>query len=1036
MGSPLEQAGATREPSEYAALSMDRAITGLWTQRSPLRDADVPYLYGKFYSASRFDSLIDGINREVSAELTYRRRPGSSVYNSNTFPAINSFYSYKRINSGVEIVRVIADGADGVIYDATAGHKAAIHTKAAGAGKARFQGVNTALYFCDGVENLKLLEPASWSAQTSLATTQYAVGTTVIDSNSNIEYLAMVNVGTVTNVALTGKVVAVTLSSNEVVPGMSFSVNVGTATFLNGKLLICTAVASGVVFAFFDHVDYVSAADTGSATTTDVGTLATTGGSMPTWALSYGNPTADGASMWINFGEPLFDWGKAAPSMAPNIAPIGDCLMVFWRPFTKQPALANTLLDSNGFAWVGGGGVTGGMLPKFAQPIISGGAVILGKLKDGSVNWTQGAWLGTTVSYIAPSHSPWQTAVTPLNVSTAGLANGDYCVDSNGNLEQAIGGSGPTGGSEPTWNTTYGGTTADNGLTWINRGPFLALSFQGRQYGYAYHEIDGSVSTLSTLSPSTNAVIEGVQVSGGYSLNLAVDAVWIFHTPDGTTTPLFLASIPNNTAGGTWTFNDELTDFALNAFIIGPQNEANNPPPLGMTAPLYHLGRIAAIYQNGVIMSGGPNTLVGNGNTAFPPANFFPIPEQPIRLFATITNAGPGLLVWGRANIYVILGQGTASNPFQSASIYMAGCGITNYDAVTQIGSTFYAFGNTALVDGKLVGKAFSLDPGAGYVEYGFPIGDQFANVTTGAGGKIPNSSVPLGYLYNPSSTFVTWAELGSGDTALYVADGSVGWFRYSPIASPESGFLWSPRAAIVGGTSAVQGVETQPGVTQLLIGPAAELTGQGTVNFSSLILTWTGGPKFTAAMVGQTVTLVGGGATSAAILGFISPTQLQLGAFLLSATTVTWSIGIPGPILFRDSAVNADWASGTYNSYPSYDVKGCIQLCLSGEVGEIAHVHVVSAAEGARPSVGLLFGEALATTAAPFAWYDRTCTEPPNLPPSQSLYSDRYTMLQNGVTPKCLFFQLGMDYGTQNFADETLMFSIFGAKYAERREQ
>jgi hypothetical protein len=28
------------------------------------------------------------------------------------------------------------------------------------------------------------------------------------------------------------------------------------------------------------------------------------------------------------------------------------------------------------------------------------------------------------------------------------------------------------------------------------------------------------------------------------------------------------------------------------------------------------------------------------------------------------------------------------------------------------------------------------------------------------------------------------------------------------------------------------------------------------------------------------------------------------------------------------------------------------------------------------------------------------------------------------------------MDYGTQNFPDETLMFSVYGAKYAERRQQ
>src|SRR5580658_2378401 len=99
MTSPLQAAGAVSEPSEYAALSMDRAITGLWTQRSPLRDAAVPYLQVKFYSASRFDSLIDGLNREVTARLTTQRRPGLSIYNSAAWPSIASFYSYKWIQN-------------------------------------------------------------------------------------------------------------------------------------------------------------------------------------------------------------------------------------------------------------------------------------------------------------------------------------------------------------------------------------------------------------------------------------------------------------------------------------------------------------------------------------------------------------------------------------------------------------------------------------------------------------------------------------------------------------------------------------------------------------------------------------------------------------------------------------------------------------------------------------------------------------------------------------------------------------------------
>ena len=1080
MASPLEQAGAVREPSEYAALTMDRAITGLWTQRSPLRDADVPYLYGKFYGASRFDSLLDGINREVTARLTYQRRPGSSPYNTNLFPAANSFYSYKRISSGSEVVRVLLDGVDGVIYDATAGQKSTVFTKSAGAGKARFQGINTALYFSDGVENKKWLQPSPWVAQLTEAVTQYAIGTTILDSNGKLEYLASFGVGTVINVAVTGGVAILTFDSAffNVTQGMSFTMaGLTPASFLNGKLLFAQSVEpSGgnfIVTAQFPFPNYASASDSAEATTTDVGTLAITGPTQPVWATGVGASTTDNFSTWVNYGVPLYDWGPPdAPLQAPTVATLPELVfgypyygLTFWQPLTAAADLtsfgAPTILDSNGFvrsASFSAGAQTGPTLPTFVAPYLAptgNVATISGSTtttvlsfqlntpltQDGGVTWQLNLWLGTNpLGYIPQSPQPWQASTKAVGVGGGSTLGGDCCIDSNGNLQiiKSWTGSGAaeTGGSAPAWATDFGATTTDNNLTWLNVGPFFPTAYQGDQWGYAYHCIDQSVSTLSPLTLQSSPLIAGALIGGVGSANPTCDSIWIFRTPSGQSVPIFEAQIANPGGGNAWTFNDFYQDSNLIPELVGPQGEQNNPPPLGATAPFYHLGRMWLIYQNTVICSGGPNVLVGNGNTSFAPLSSFPIPEQPIRLTATITSEGPALLIWGRANRYIILGAGTPSSPFQSAALYAAGGGILSYDALCQRGSTFYTFGATSLVGGNLVGKVLSMDPGAGEVELGFPIGDQFENVTTGAGGQNPNVNVPLGYLYNPANTFVTWAELGSGDTALYVSDGSVGWFRCSPVTSPETGFLWSPRAALVAGTSAVQCLETQPGVWQLLIGPSGTIVGEGTL--ANNVLTWTGGPQFNSGMVGGTITLIAStGSTSCAVTGFVSATELHLGVtFPPTPIAVSWSIPQNGPILFRDSTVNGDYYGSGYVAYPSYDVKGCIQLCLSGEVGEIAHVHVVSQPQGARPQIGLLFGEILPTAAAPFSWYSRTCSEPPNLPESQSCYSDRYTMLSKGVTPKCLFFQLGMDYGTQNFPDELLMFSVYGAKYAERKQQ
>jgi hypothetical protein len=128
----------------------------------------------------------------------------------------------------------------------------------------------------------------------------------------------------------------------------------------------------------------------------------------------------------------------------------------------------------------------------------------------------------------------------------------------------------------------------------------------------------------------------------------------------------------------------------------------------------------------------------------------------------------------------------------------------------------------------------------------------------------------------------------------MYVADGSIGWFRMSMVSPPESGILWSPRAAILGGTSAVQNVETAPGVFNLLIG--------------------------------------GNGAAEA------HPS----------------SCARQSP---PDSPIRITTA-GRRAAYPAWDVKGVNLLNPTGEITEVAHIGTKSLAVGARPKVSVLLGE------------------------------------------------------------------------------
>ena len=1041
MSSAYESAGAAREPSEYATLVMDRAITGLWTQRSPLRDANVPYLYEKFYSAGRFDSMIDGLNREISAALTWKRAPGSSVYNSNTFPGCNSFYPWSFIQNNVEQVRVIYDGKDGNIYDATAGQKTTLFAKSAGAGPAYFQGVNTELFFGDGVDLKKILRSAkTWSAANT-----YTVGDFIIDSNGRIQSFQAQAVNlTITSIQNVQKTMCgntsawfwiITFSSNVPIVPSNYAINfsgITHYTLLNGTNQIYRNLPQGwnfnlnanqIAIASTSGIAYPDTADTGTAAmwqqynAQGVALTGVSGGTQPTWSGAQYGTTQDGTVgtgvTWKCYGTPVQNWTPAAPVSAPTIVP-GNSVN-YWRPNTIMSFAyyGATIIDANGQyqVLVSYGGQTGNLPPIWSTKL--GGLT----QNDGSCTWRN---IGTPASWVqnwqynesdviildSNGNLQWATGLGSgpitavfLENGGTGFSNNDICGIAGGNggevkvtsvtsgvvgsitlyspgsgytssgsvatYDYSHSGSGmtitttagyQTGASQPTWATTLGATTVDNQITWTCLGPGTQLINGNVQYVTAYHSIDGSVSTAS---PPLNVLYGALGPAGGLlqqvtftgSSDTQVDQIYLFRTAQGQATLVFCDSIPNPGASSVL-YYDVIADTstvgnqALVPTLQAPIADFGNAPPKGMIAYAFHLQRVWGIVGNNVYYSATPFTAIaGNSYTQFPPLNYIPFPEQIIKL-RPITLANGGILAYGTKNVYVILGTGTASNPFY-ATVYMANVGLLGYWAEDVVGTTPWVFTSK--------NKFMALDPGGGYKEYGYPIGDQFLNVTTG----MQNT----GAIYSAAGTYVSWHEQSSGDTGVYVADGAYGWFRLSPVSAPEDGFVWSPRRIIQGGTSAVQSVEVSPGITNLLIAPASS-----------------------------------------------------------------------GPILKRDAMVSAD--NGT--AFESYMTMGNIVLCQSGEVAEIAHIALKSTAiNGAtKPVVSILLGETSASAAMPFDVLSITSADPPNLPASTTLWSDRYTALQNGKTPKCDNFQLNIDYGAQAYADELLNFSIYGAKHAERRQQ
>jgi hypothetical protein len=112
MANLLEQHGArpsNKEP-KWVPLFVDRAFTGLFTQRAALHDpSDLGTL--KFYGG-RPDSLWMGSNIELTNRLTLQRRPGLSQFSGAVYPtAPDRAYSFELINSTIQVI--VDTGATG-----------------------------------------------------------------------------------------------------------------------------------------------------------------------------------------------------------------------------------------------------------------------------------------------------------------------------------------------------------------------------------------------------------------------------------------------------------------------------------------------------------------------------------------------------------------------------------------------------------------------------------------------------------------------------------------------------------------------------------------------------------------------------------------------------------------------------------------------------------------------------------------------------------------------------------------------------------
>jgi hypothetical protein len=564
------------------------------------------------------------------------------------------------------------------------------------------------------------------------------------------------------------------------------------------------------------------------------------GGSTPSWTIGgYGTKTTDGTVVWVNVGIAQ-TWAASTKWYLP---PAG-----FAPPTSSQPYGGASVIDTNvvrDVEFAINSGISGSSEPTW--PTGTPGYV---DDNGSSFSLSSVSVSGGTATY----HGTGLSTLAGKELIIAGFTN----AGNNGYFVPLT----ATGTTFTVATTSQvnesASATASTGLIWFNEGPYSAnsLAWQfGFAYSYSYksrslldyYSVDvpgtsappippgllaplpaptgsltGDVSSAAPVTQITGSNTGAViTIQGPLSTDPAVDTIVIWRSADsasGGGSMFELTEIPNvqgtapGTLKGNWSFQDFLPSIpttingvqypGLNELIDAPVDGVFNPPPTGFLPMVYNFGRIWGSVGAVVYFSGGPDTIAlgsGNPSATFNTADNFPYLATVIRLVKT----SQGLIVFLTDGIDMLLG-GPATGTFYDVSL-APGIGLGNYNGLdVYMGEIFFFSSDNQLM---------LLSPSLNASSFGFPLGDQFAN--------IPSSGVSDA-TWTASTAYLAVLQAGI-DNALFVANGSTGWYRCNPHQVPGAGQgpqpVWSPFAAITGGCKMVYTTEVSPGIKKLLVG-------------------------------------------------------------------------------------------------------------------------------------------------------------------------------------------------------------------------
>ncbi len=811
-------------------LHIDRFIKGLVTNRAAI---SVPQRVGGLGGVTKyFDALIDGSNVEISPSNTLARRPGFPKYSTATFSAETP----KGFTSGIfngTLYKLFDTDSKVYLFDTTS--LTSIYTKGTTA-QTHYQQVGNILYFSDGTNNKKFsIGTSSDVSVTNAGITPPANAPTVpnlnfYDSGGGTQTVhSWVPGATYTNatasaiqfylMAPTGEIqwavvpAGSTLQSQNSAPDWASEygtfggvVKDGTMTWTN-----CGPVLAWAANTVFSNSTYVTNNNFSSVSST--GTSGTTGSATNNWTV--------GTSVGIG---PTTSSGNTNTYTFTNLGlslPAGATVQGIQVSVNRAANRANAISDVTvkllkASVATGNNKAAAGFWPFttgsnfYTVPTSGGVRQDYGSNTDlWGTTWSVSDVTnsGFGVEFVANNASTRTTTgalVFPITITVyykiattdiTGTVYAQVVQDTNGNLQRAKVG-GTSGGSAPSWSTTIGGTTTDNGITWENIGTghkLAALTYWS--YAYGFHT--GSPH-LSTMSPELKlfAPILGnnVNIQGFGSDDTQCDRNDLYRTADGGSTFLYCNTAPNVNSSTSWTIIDTDLDGDLNEELQGPVDFANNPPPAGATLLAYHTGRMWAAVGNLLYFSAGPDCINGDGNQAWPPANVFTFPA-PVNGLAPTSQ---GLVVFTATDVEVVLG-GPQLETYWVQPL-RKNFGVLSSNCVAQDGDDIAVYTASR--------QLFSFSA-QGQNELGFDVAGTLASN------------------FDPSSSYLAIHRQGQ-DQGVFLSNGSTKVIRYN--LNAES---WDPLATPSAGIGPMASIDTALGTRTLVSTANGFIVGRDTATFS-----------------------------------------------------------------------------------------------------------------------------------------------------------------------------------------------------------